>query len=55
LKAKKDADADNEKELRFLQEKLGIDKSISPDQLQGALKQLVSKKVIADYKIKKEK
>jgi hypothetical protein len=55
VKSKKDDQADNEKELRLLQERLGIDKTISPDQLQSALKQLVSKQVIADYKIKKEK
>jgi hypothetical protein len=55
LKSKKDESADNEKELRLLQERLGIDKSISPDELKVALKQLVSKRVIADYKIKKEK
>jgi hypothetical protein len=49
------ADHDNEKELTMLKEKLGIDKDISPDELQRALKQLASRKVISDFKIKKEK
>lgn len=34
---------------------LGIDAGLSPDQLQKALKQLVSRKVISDFDVKKEK
>jgi DNA-binding Lrp family transcriptional regulator len=55
LKPKHNADHDNEKELQLLQEKLGITKNISPDQLKNALKNLVNDKVISDFKIKHEK
>ncbi|CAM3609004.1 hypothetical protein [Marinicrinis lubricantis] len=54
MKGKKTAEDHNEKELKLLKEKLGID-NLSPDGLRDALKQLTDKKVIADFKIKKEK
>ncbi|MCI3924644.1 hypothetical protein MO973_30960 [Paenibacillus sp. TRM 82003] len=57
MKPKSNAAADERaaKELRLLQERLGLEGNLSPDQLRDALKGLASKKVIADYKIKNEK
>ncbi|WP_274365575.1 hypothetical protein [Paenibacillus thermotolerans] len=48
-------DLANEKELLRLKEKLGIDPTVSPDQLRDALKGMVNNKSITGYKVKKEK
>ncbi|MDQ1914672.1 hypothetical protein RAC89_30275 [Paenibacillus sp. GD4] len=45
---------DNEKELAFLKEQLGINNP-SPDQLKKALKELASRKVISKFTIKSDK
>lgn len=58
MKSKKsnaEADEQSAKELRLLQERLGLEGNLSPDKLREALKGLASKKVIEDYKIKNEK
>ncbi|WP_249898173.1 hypothetical protein [Paenibacillus sp. PK3_47] len=44
----------NEKELAFLQEQLGI-VNPSPDQLRQALKELANRKVISKFSIKSDK
>lgn len=45
---------DNEKQLAFLKERLGI-ANPSPDQLRNALKELASRNVIASFSIKSDK
>lgn len=50
-----DADALSAKQLRQLQDRLGLEGTLSPDKLREALKGLAAKKVIDDYKIKNEK
>lgn len=44
----------NDKELAFLKEQLGLDNP-SPDELRSALKELASRKVISNFSIKSNK
>lgn len=49
-----DKNDNNEKELAFLRNELGIENP-SPDQLKKALKELSARKAISNFSIKKEK
>lgn len=55
MKKKPPSEADDNQAAFERLRELGIDKSMSPDQLKNTLKQLVSNQVISDFKLKKEK
>lgn|GEM_PF-3158674 len=55
MKKRTHSDEDHNLEAFEKLTELGLDKSMSPDQLKDALRQLVNRKVIADFKVKKEK
>lgn len=52
---KPDPTEENAKALARMKDELGIDPSVSPDKLRGALKRMVADKKIADYRINSEK